>query len=246
MIRHCCKLLDESPQAAGDAIAGGVDKVFLTGSAATGTAVLQQLAAHLTPAVMELSGCDAVFVLPGADLDAYGRGADLRTALQRFGHLHGAAAALSWWVTILAWCRHLLDAVASIFLPSRCPPVLRCSLPTCCRMRRRLGGRLLMDGSMAELRYAVIIKATPDMRMAQSDIFAPVLCIFDVPDIGRCDSCARSLSLCADRGYLRTRARGAQLGFAASGRHRLDQRPDRRRRPIRASVSAAANRADSA
>ena len=51
------------------AIATGVDKVFLTGSAATGTAVLHQLAGHLKPAVMELSGCDAVFVLPGAELD---------------------------------------------------------------------------------------------------------------------------------------------------------------------------------
>ena len=63
------QLLDESPQAAVDAIAAGVDKVFLTGSAATGTAVLYQLAAHLTPAVMELSGCDAVFVLPGAEVE---------------------------------------------------------------------------------------------------------------------------------------------------------------------------------
>ena len=63
------QVLGESPQAADDAIAAGVDKVFLTGSAATGTAVLTQLAAHRTPAVMELSGCDAVFVLPGAAID---------------------------------------------------------------------------------------------------------------------------------------------------------------------------------
>src|ERR1700733_1375612 len=62
------QILDESPDAGLDAISSGVDKVFLTGSAATGTAVLYQLAPHLTPAVMELSGCDAVFVLPGADV----------------------------------------------------------------------------------------------------------------------------------------------------------------------------------
>src|SRR5271168_1201098 len=47
------QVLDESPKAADDAIAAGVDKVFLTGSASTGTAVLHQLAPHLTPAVME-------------------------------------------------------------------------------------------------------------------------------------------------------------------------------------------------
>ena len=63
------QLLGESPQAAVDAMASGVDKVFLTGSATTGKAVLHEAAAHLTPTVMELSGCDALFVLPGADLD---------------------------------------------------------------------------------------------------------------------------------------------------------------------------------
>src|ERR1700723_2773376 len=62
------QILDESPDSGLDAISNGVDKVFLTGSAATGTAVLYQLAPHLTPAVTELSGCDAVFVRPGADV----------------------------------------------------------------------------------------------------------------------------------------------------------------------------------
>jgi acyl-CoA reductase-like NAD-dependent aldehyde dehydrogenase len=39
-----------------------------------------------------------------------------------------------------------------------------------------------MGGSLESLRYVVINKATPEMRVANSDIFAPVLCIFDVPD----------------------------------------------------------------
>ena len=51
------------------AIATGVDKVLLTGSATTGAAVLTLLAPHLTPAVLELSGCDAAFVRADADLD---------------------------------------------------------------------------------------------------------------------------------------------------------------------------------
>jgi acyl-CoA reductase-like NAD-dependent aldehyde dehydrogenase len=46
----------------------GVDKVVLTGSLQTGRAVLRQLAETLTPATMELSGCDAVFVLPQDDM----------------------------------------------------------------------------------------------------------------------------------------------------------------------------------
>ena len=62
-----CVVLDESPTSANWAIDQGVDKVILTGSATTGRAVLSQLADSLTPAAMELSGSDAVYILPGAD-----------------------------------------------------------------------------------------------------------------------------------------------------------------------------------
>jgi aldehyde dehydrogenase (NAD+) len=62
-------LLSEDPRDAEEAIEAGVDKVILTGSNATGQAVLKALSAHVTPSVMELSGCDSVFVLEDADLD---------------------------------------------------------------------------------------------------------------------------------------------------------------------------------
>jgi acyl-CoA reductase-like NAD-dependent aldehyde dehydrogenase len=61
-------ILPEEPEAAREAIAAGVDKVLLTGSAATGREVLPELARRLVPAVAELSGDDPLFVLPGADL----------------------------------------------------------------------------------------------------------------------------------------------------------------------------------
>jgi aldehyde dehydrogenase (NAD+) len=62
-------LLSEETQEAQDAIASGVDKVILTGSNPTGQAVMRNLAEHMTPSVMELSGCDSVYVLEDADLD---------------------------------------------------------------------------------------------------------------------------------------------------------------------------------
>lgn len=61
------QLLPESTEAATLAIRLGVDKVVLTGSAATGCLAGNELAQRGTPAVMELSGCDAVFVLQDAD-----------------------------------------------------------------------------------------------------------------------------------------------------------------------------------
>jgi acyl-CoA reductase-like NAD-dependent aldehyde dehydrogenase len=63
------QVLPECSEAATEAIRIGVDKVFLTGSANTGRAVSRELAESTTPSVMELSGCDAVFVLDDADLN---------------------------------------------------------------------------------------------------------------------------------------------------------------------------------
>jgi aldehyde dehydrogenase (NAD+) len=60
-------VLDEEPESARDAITAGVDKVVLTGSFQTGTAVLELLARSATPSIMELSGDDSLFVLEDGD-----------------------------------------------------------------------------------------------------------------------------------------------------------------------------------
>ena len=62
------RLLPAAPQAAIERIEQGVDLVVLTGSAQTGRSVMTQCASTLTPSIMELSGCDALIVGPGADL----------------------------------------------------------------------------------------------------------------------------------------------------------------------------------
>ncbi len=175
------QLLGESAPAASDTIAAGVDKVFLTGSAATGIAVLHQLATHLTPAVMELAGCDAVFVLPGAELDR-------AVAALTFGlRLNGSA-------TCMAPRRLFLVGDHPGLVPAlvdQCkdlPPVVltartQSELAELLQDAKRLGGSILREESDAGLRYVLVTGATPDMHMAQVDLFAPVLCIFHVPDI---------------------------------------------------------------
>jgi acyl-CoA reductase-like NAD-dependent aldehyde dehydrogenase len=62
-------VLDDTPAAATAIIAAGVDKVVLTGGIETGRAVLGELAPRVVPAVMELSGADALLALPSARLD---------------------------------------------------------------------------------------------------------------------------------------------------------------------------------
>lgn len=60
-------VLNEDAASAREAIEWGVDKVVLTGSFETGTAVLPLLAGSATPSVMELSGNDPLFVLEDGD-----------------------------------------------------------------------------------------------------------------------------------------------------------------------------------
>ena len=61
-------LLDSSVDTAKSAMQLGVDHVVITGSSQSGRAVLNQAIPSLTSATLELSGNDAVYVLPGADL----------------------------------------------------------------------------------------------------------------------------------------------------------------------------------
>lgn len=66
-------VLPDSHAAGAQALRAGADKVVLTGAGETGRLVLAQLAETMTPATMELSGDDALLVLPGADLDVVAR-----------------------------------------------------------------------------------------------------------------------------------------------------------------------------
>ncbi len=62
-------VLEERVEMAQLVIGSGIDKVVLTGSVETGRAVYRQLSSELIPSILELSGCDAVFIQMGADLE---------------------------------------------------------------------------------------------------------------------------------------------------------------------------------
>ena len=63
------QLLPSATESAIELIDKGVDLVVLTGSSSTGRAVLRQCAEKLTPAILELSGCDAVIVGKDANIE---------------------------------------------------------------------------------------------------------------------------------------------------------------------------------
>ena len=74
-------ILPTDPAAVPATLDAGIDLVVLTGSADTGTAVFGQLAPRLIPSIMELSGCDAVFIRHDADLDLAARAIAFATML---------------------------------------------------------------------------------------------------------------------------------------------------------------------
>ena len=174
-------VLDSSVVAATSAIETGVDKVFLTGSSATGESVLHALAATATPSVMELSGCDAVFVLPGADLP---RVVDALTFGLRFN-----ASATCMAPRRIFVAQTLADPLCNMLADSleKLPPV---PVPrqTAERLRSMLseavrgGAEVVLHGVDSSTEYdsvcaTLVLGAKPSMSIAQSDIFAPVLSI---------------------------------------------------------------------
>jgi len=173
-------VLDDSPEAARHAIAAGVDRVVLTGSAATGRAVLAQLAPLLVPATMELSGRDPLVVLPGADLDLAARaivfGLTLNagrtciaprrvivTAADRaalVGHLSPLLAAAA----ALPASAALLDRGRAVLAQAGQPALGRADL--------------LRDSAMAPL----LVEAGADEPWVHEDLFLPLAALVVVAD----------------------------------------------------------------
>jgi acyl-CoA reductase-like NAD-dependent aldehyde dehydrogenase len=162
-----------------DAVRVGFDHIVLTGSATTGRAVLQ--AADLTPATMELSGNDAVFVLPGADLGLVAR------CLAYGMRLNGGATCIAprrVFVsrTDAATLEADLTTLAATIPPSPVP------LPVLARLRLLLdqaaasGARVLGQAS-DPCPPVIVADATSEMGLLREDVFAPVLSLAPVADM---------------------------------------------------------------
>ena len=178
------EVTDESVGAAEDAIAAGVDKVFFTGSAESGKAVLRRLSETLTPCVAELSGCDAVFVLASADLSRVVK------ALAFGMRLNGSATCMAPRRIILVGAHEErrgsfvdaltsgLDWVKGVALDERARRELRLMVDDA----RLQGGQVL--GKLSDQQQPIVLTgATPEMLAAQTDIFAPVLALLEARDI---------------------------------------------------------------
>ena len=182
--RGLLEVTGDSIEEAQAAIARGVEKVVFTGSAESGQALMRQLAETLTPCVAELSGCDAVFVLPSADLSRVVKGL-------AFGmRLNGSATCMAPRRVILVGASATrraefiglllaqLEWIHGVALPEKVQRELQTLLNDAADSGAKIHGRI-----EASQRPALITDATPSMKIAQADIFAPVLILLDARDV---------------------------------------------------------------
>ncbi len=169
---------DESVEAAQRALADGPDKVVFTGSSRSGQDVLSTLAHTATPAVVELSGSDAVVVTPQADLLLVARAV-------AFGlRLNGGAVCMSprrlfaTPSTMLA-LRPLLEnelaKIPAVTLEPRTAEHLKAMLDEAVSAGASVWSPAGSDG----IHPMIVDRATPGMAIARSDVFAPVISLIE-------------------------------------------------------------------
>jgi acyl-CoA reductase-like NAD-dependent aldehyde dehydrogenase len=210
----------ESIDAARSALAARPDKVVFTGSSDNGRAVLATLAASATPAVMELSGADAIVVMPTADLSAVAKAV-------AFGlRLNGGAVCMS--PRRLFATRATLTALRPLLETELDKvPAAPLELHTAERLRSMLDEAVAAGAAVrGELRPGaqkplLVDAANARMSIARSDIFAPVISLLEVqsmlhvPDLyAHCDYALTVAIFCArgDEPKARTLARMLKAG----------------------------------
>lgn len=178
-------ILGESPADAEAAIEAGVDKVVLTGSAETGRRVMARLADKLVPATMELSGNDAVFVLPSAQSVFVARalafglrfnGSATCIAPRRVFVTHDKAPALE---------RALTERIAAL-PPTPVPLPVRAKLARLVEDALTKGARLIGPTPSIDspaLAPFAVADAQSHMALLTEDVFAPVLAVIPVADM---------------------------------------------------------------
>jgi acyl-CoA reductase-like NAD-dependent aldehyde dehydrogenase len=178
-------VLEEDPGEAAAAIEAGVDHVVLTGSASTGQAVLAMLAPHVTSATLELSGNDAVFVLPGADLTM------VADALAFGLQFNGGASCIAPRRVFVPQAlvpdleRHLTARIGSA--PGiTISPAVHERIATFLQRARQEGARFLPEYpslQQGRLRPTVVLQPDPASSLLREDLFAPLLAVVTVRDM---------------------------------------------------------------
>src|SRR5439155_13487648 len=167
-----------------------VDHVVFTGSAATGRKLAARLGERLVSSTLELSGCDALFVLPDADVDLAARAAWFGATVNRGQTCIAVRRAFVHRAVYPAFVEAVRKQLAAA-------GPMRLALEGQVRQADRLaadaaalGGQVLAppagavaggDGRTCVPR--VVVGATPAMAVCREDCFAPLLAVLPFDDL---------------------------------------------------------------
>jgi acyl-CoA reductase-like NAD-dependent aldehyde dehydrogenase len=181
------QLLPATREAGPALLEADIDHVVFTGSAAVGRRIATRLGERLISSTLELSGCDAMFVLPDADVKLAATAAWFGATVNRGQTCIAVRRAFVH--------RSLYPAFLETLQPwvSRAEP-MRLALASQARQAERLvedalrkGGRLLgaVRNTQGEAEFApsVIADAREDMDLLREASFAPLLAISPVDDL---------------------------------------------------------------
>ena len=179
---------DADVESARKAMAAGVDFVVLTGSPGTGKAVLRQLAETVTPAALELSGCDAVLVLPGADLGHVVNAVSF--GLRFNGSFTCMAPRRIFLLGLTAPDAEVVETGLKKALAGLDPVELtdagRVVVGSLLDDARALGATVAVNGlheSERQVGATLVLGATPEMAVLRSEVFAPLVSVMRTVDI---------------------------------------------------------------
>ena len=174
---HLLQLLDASAGPA--AVDRGFDRIVLTGSAETGVAVLRASATPLTPVTLELSGCDAAYIMAGADLPRVARCLSYGLTLNG-----GATCIAPRRVFVLeSLALHVERLLVDMLVSSardRLPMLRNQTLVHLLEQASAAGARLLQGAADLPV---IVADARCDMELLQRDVLAPWLALIPVPDM---------------------------------------------------------------
>jgi acyl-CoA reductase-like NAD-dependent aldehyde dehydrogenase len=178
------QMLPATREAGQDLANADVDHVIFTGSSTTGRRLAETLGRRLVSSTLELSGCDALFVLDDADVDMAARAAWFGATVNRGQTCIASRRALVQ--------RSLYPAFADALKPllAAAEPV-RLALQSQAQQATRLvqdalsEGACLLEGPAApngtEDSYycapAVVLDARPEMALCREASFAPLLAV---------------------------------------------------------------------
>ncbi|MFL5327527.1 MAG: aldehyde dehydrogenase family protein [Gemmataceae bacterium] len=180
------QLLPSTREAGPQLLEADIDHLIFTGSAAVGRQIAKRLGERLIPSTLELSGCDAMFVVQDADVEFAAKAAWFGMTLNR-GQTCLAVRRIFVAKSIApkfnAAMRHHLECAEPLKLATASQVRLMESLIQDAIAKNGDAAKpTLCNGWASDERGAVphiIFNATPEMAICQVDCFAPVAAVME-------------------------------------------------------------------